>query len=105
MVPCPISERTIRTTTSSFDLTTTHTPISGVAKGALGFLAVPANASGIPIENPIANPVPTVAVPIIKFLREIFAAVNVILISLTLGFANSVNCFAYLLESAAPADI
>ena len=78
MVPWPISERTIRTTTSSFGFTTTHTPISGVANGVIAVVPVPIAACAADMNErskPIAKPVAIALEPITKWRREVFVLV------------------------------
>ena len=59
----------MRTTTSSFGFTTTHTPISGVISGVMAVVPVPTAALAAEIierSKPIARPVATALEPTIK---------------------------------------
>jgi hypothetical protein len=63
---------------SSFGLTTTQTPISGVASGVIEVVPVPIAALAEEMKDkskPIANPVAIALEPTIKWRREVFVVV------------------------------
>src|SRR5690349_1396507 len=96
-VPCPISERAIRTTTVSSGRMTTQALISGA----------PSCARTTPVPNgifrPRVSPAPTAAVPMTNARRSIFGVFVIMAVPLCLR--RGVNGLAHLLERAAPADV
>src|SRR6266853_5769553 len=96
-VPCPISERAIRTTTVSSGRMTTHAFISGEPSCARTTL-VPNG-----IFRPRVSPAPTAAVPMTNERRSIFGVLMIM--ALPLCLRRGVNGFAHLLERTATADV
>src|SRR5262245_18663315 len=96
-VPCPISERAIRTTTVSSGRITTHALISGEPSCARTTLAP----NGI--FRPRVSPAPTAAVPMTNERRSIFGVFVIMAVPLCLR--RGVNGLTHLLERAAAADV
>src|SRR2546422_8975963 len=96
-VPCPISERAIRTTTVSSGRMTTHALSSGEPSCARTTL-VPNG-----ILRPRVRPAPTAAVPMTNERRSIFGVL--VIMALPLRPRRGVHGFAHLLERPAATDV
>src|SRR3954469_19477049 len=99
-VPCPISERAMRTTTVSSGRITTQALTSGEPSAARTTAGPPNGMS-----MPSASPAPAAAVPITKARRFIFGLTCLFMMRPRSGVGSGVNGFTRLLEGAAPANI
>src|SRR5712672_3923172 len=99
-VPCPISERAMRTTTVSSGRITTQALISGEPSAARTTVGPPKG-----ISSPIESPAPaTVAVPMTK-ARRLSLGEMCLFMTAPSRVRGGVDCLADLLEGSASADI
>src|SRR3979490_1825880 len=99
-VPCPISERAMRTTTVSSGRITPQALISGGPSAARTTVGPPKG-----ISSPIESPAPaTVAVPMTK-ARRLSLGEMCLFMSAPSSVRGGVDCLANLLEGSASADI